>query len=264
MSATNRGGLARVPNDFYETPAETIDLVLDVLGITDAFDGYIIDACSGTGAIANRVAVRAPRADIRAVELDAELVAKAKEARAPSIAFECHDWLTWESDGQPDFIIANPPYEKTHYDPDKLRPCPKCKSKKQRHVELVQRPSTQDLDMHAIKQVTWSPLECSVCSNGENPPRGGLIVDDAALAEKCVRKALQIAGKKGIVAMLLRESYMIPGVRKALRNDFGLPDRHALERRPSFNGSGTDACDYAWHVWSPKKGGRWSVLSPRT
>lgn len=37
-------------------------------------------------------------------------------------------------------------------------------------------------------------------------------------------------------------------------------DFHVLSKRPSFNGIGTDSCDYAWFVWGPGRGGRWSVL----
>jgi methylase of polypeptide subunit release factors len=201
MSATNRGGLARHANDFYETPSAPIDLVLDALDIGHNFRGYVLDPGSGTGHIAHRVALRAPNADIRGVELDPMLVDIARSTRAQTIAFECHDWLTWQADGTPDLIIGNPPY---------------------------------------------------------GP------VSDRNLAEKFIRKALAVAGKKGRVAMLLRANFLIPKTRRALREDFGLPDFLALEKRPSFNGSGTDATDYAWHVWGPKSSGKWSVLHAAT
>lgn len=200
MSATNRGGLDRHANDFYETPAWAVDIVLDALGITSEFRGYAIDPGSGTGSIAHRIALRAPNADIRGVELDPDLVAVARRERASNIAFEVHDWLTWPADGAPDFVIGNPPYG------------PK---------------------------------------------------SDPNLAEKFLRKAMSVVGKKGTVAFLLRANYLLPKRRRALRADFGLPDKLELERRPSFNGSGTDATDYAWHVWSPKRSGKWTVLSTR-
>ncbi len=241
MSATNRGGLARHANDFYETPAAAIDIVLDALGITPAFKGYVIDPGCGTGAIAHRVALRAPGADIRGIELDVDCCAKARATRAGTIGFEQTDWLTWQSDGTPDLIIGNPPYQKTHLDPDKQNPCKTCKKKPK-----AERPA------------------CIACAGTGLGPPGGLVIDDAELAEKFTRKALAIAGKKGTVALLLRDNYLVPQTRRALRTDFGpLPDRLALERRPSFNGSGTDACDYAWHIWSPKRSGKWSVLSCR-
>lgn len=198
MSATNRNGLLRHEHDFYETPTWAIDIVLDVLGIDAAYDGYVIDPGTGTGAIANRVAERAPKADVRGIELAPELLARAREVRSPSIAWEEADWLTWQPDGPADLVIANPPYG----------------------------------------------------------PR-----DDRTLAEKFIRKAIEVAGKKGTVAMLLRFSFLVPKTRRKLRAEFGRPNMHALERRPSFNGSGTDATEYAWFVWGPKSAGRWDVIS---
>lgn len=193
MSATNRGGLARQPNDFYETPGWAIDAVLDHLGIGPDFDGYVIDPGSGTGAIAERVARRAPKADIRGVEQDEGLLATAKASRADGIAWEQADWLTWQPDGVPDLVIANPPYK---------------------------------------------------------------------IADAFVRKALEVAGKKATVAMLLRSTFLVPKARRPLRKEFGLPDKLELERRPSFNRSGTDATEYAWLIWSPKRAGRWLVFEP--
>ncbi len=242
MSATNRNGLARHARDFYETPAHAIDLVLDALGITPDFRGYLIDPGSGTGHIAHRVALRCPNADIRGIELDGESVNRARASRSRTIAFECADWLTWQSDGAPDFVVGNPPYQATHIDLEKVNTCSRCKGK-------------------GVLRPRGEPEK--VCPNcfGVELPHGGLVIDDAELAEKFIRKSLAVAGKKGTVALLLRANYLLPKTRRALRVDFGLPDRYELERRPSFNGSGTDATDYAWHVWSPKRSGRWSVLS---
>lgn len=199
MSATNRNGLERHEHDFYETPAWAIDVALDALGIHADFDGYVIDCGTGTGAIAHRVAERAPRADVRGIELVPELLEKAKLGALVSVAWEQADWLTWKSDGPCDLVIGNPPYG------------PK---------------------------------------------------SDPNLAEKFIRKALEVAAKKGTVAMLLRLNYIVPKMRRALRAEFGKPDMFALERRPSFNGSGTDATDYAWFVWGPKRVGRFEVLQP--
>ncbi len=220
MSATNRNGLQRHPFDFYETPNDAIDVVLDALGITPEFDGYVVDAGCGNGAIAARVAARAPNADVRGVELQAELIDRAKEKRLVSVAWEQSNWLTWKSDGTPDLVISNPPYQETRWDPEKI-------------VKKKGKPT------------------------GE---KGGLVIIDPDLAEKFIRKGLEVVGKKGTAAFLLRENYLVPKTRRSLRADFGLPNIHALEKRPSFNGSGTDACDYAWFVWGPKRAGRWSVL----
>jgi methylase of polypeptide subunit release factors len=220
MSATNRGGLGRHEHDFYETPAWAIDIALDALGIGPDFDGYVVDCGTGTGAIAQRVAERARRADVRGIERELDLLEKAQAARSTSIAWEQADWLSWKADGPADLVIANPPYQLTHWDPELV-------------VKKKGKPT------------------------GEI---GGIVIDDKHYAEKFIRKALDVAGKKGTVAMLLRENYLVPKTRRALRAEHGKPDIFALERRPSFNGSGTDACDYAWIVWSPKRAGRWSVL----
>lgn len=221
MSATNRGGLARHPFDFYETPAYTIDLALDVLSLGPDFTGYVVDAGSGTGHIAHRVALRCPRADVRGVELQPELIARARATRVGTIAYSESNWLTWECDGPPDLVIGNPPFQEVRWDPEKI-------------VKKKGKPT------------------------GEI---GGFVVVDKHLAEKFIRKALALVGKKGRVAMLLRDGYMLPKHRRALRKEFGLPDRYGLEKRPSFNGSGTDACDYSWHVWGPKQSGKWTVLT---
>jgi len=192
MSATNRNGLARQPGDFYETPAWAIDVVLDELGIGPDFDGYAIDPGTGTGAIAHRLAERCPRADIRGVEKNPELLATARACRADGIAWEESDWITWQPDGTPDLIVCNPPY-------------------------------------------------------GD--------------AERFVRKALTVAGKRGTVAMLLRQGWVSGKKRRDFWRQYKA-DFMALEKRPSFNRSGTDATDYAWFVWGPKRGGRWSILLP--
>lgn len=51
-----------------------------------------------------------------------------------------------------------------------------------------------------------------------------------------------------IVAMLLRINWLA-GVRRAGWLMEHTPAVYVLSRRPSFTGSGTDACDYAWMVW---------------
>jgi hypothetical protein len=37
-------------------------------------------------------------------------------------------------------------------------------------------------------------------------------------------------------------------------------DVYVLPRRPSFTGGGTDATEYAFFVWGPKRGNRWFML----
>lgn len=75
-------------------------------------------------------------------------------------------------------------------------------------------------------------------------------------AEAFVRKALAHAGT---VAALLRLSWMASQKRVAFWREHPA-DVYVLPKRPSFTGKGTDACDYAWFVWGPGRGGRWRVL----
>jgi predicted RNA methylase len=209
MSATNRGGLSRAFGDFYETKPEAVRPLLDELRLDAAWEGYAVDAGSGTGAIADCIARRCTRADIRGIEASIGLVHVARKVRAPTVVFEHADFLTWKPEGPVDLCIFNPPYG---------------------------------------KRITVDGHERT----------------DEKTAEKFVRRALEIVGKRGTVAALLRGSFMVPKVRRELRN-LGEPDLLFLEKRPSFVAKGTDATDYAWHVWGPKRGGKWKVLSaPRT
>lgn len=97
-----------------------------------------------------------------------------------------------------------------------------------------------------------------------NPPYGQRLVDGASIqdrmtAEMFVRHALEIAPRRATVAMLMRVGFAATRSRRDLRTAHPF-DLFLLESRPSFNGSGTDACDYAWFVWGPRRGGRFQVL----
>lgn len=126
------------------------------------------------------------------------------------------------------------------------------------HVEQCRQTRENSVAWECADWLAWRPDGPPDYVIG-NPPYGPK--SDINLAEKFIRQALDVVGKKGIVAMLLRATYLIPKRRSSLREKFGLPERWDLERRPSFNGSGTDACDYSWHVWGRgKSGGKWCVL----
>jgi hypothetical protein len=82
------------------------------------------------------------------------------------------------------------------------------------------------------------------------------------LAEEFVRKALKHATH---VAMLLRLAFLESRKREAFHKE-NPSDVFVLSRRPSFMANGaTDNSAYAWFVWGPGRGGRWSILStPQT
>lgn len=112
MSSTNRNGLARHAGDFYETPTYAVDLLLAELALPPEFEGYVIDPGSGTGAIAEVVTMRFPRADVRGIEANGELVIAARKSRNDRVVFEHADFLTWQPDSPADLIVGNPPYGK--------------------------------------------------------------------------------------------------------------------------------------------------------
>jgi len=74
-----------------------------------------------------------------------------------------------------------------------------------------------------------------------------------------VRTALDRAP---IVVMLLRLNWLGGGTR-ARRPAFlreHMPDVYVLPNRPSFDGEGTDATEYAWMVWDARRESRWGVV----
>jgi hypothetical protein len=78
-------------------------------------------------------------------------------------------------------------------------------------------------------------------------------------AEAFVRRALAEIAPGGTVAALLRLGFLEGQARAAFHRAHPA-DVLVLPRRPSFTGRGTDASAYAWFVWGPGRGGRWSLL----
>lgn len=80
------------------------------------------------------------------------------------------------------------------------------------------------------------------------------------LAQEFIDAALRwVEASGGTVAMLLRVNFL-GGQKRASFHRAKPADIYVLPRRPSFTGSGTDACEYAWMVWSPTRGNRWHIL----
>lgn len=81
-------------------------------------------------------------------------------------------------------------------------------------------------------------------------------------AEAFVRRALveaRATAPDWCVAALLRLAWL-EGLRRAPFHREHPANVHVLARRPSFTGGGTDSTAYAWFVWGPGPGGRWSIL----
>ncbi len=83
-------------------------------------------------------------------------------------------------------------------------------------------------------------------------PRWSAVVGNPpySLAEQHVRKALEVAAKRGgVVAFLLRLAFLESRGRFALWRDFPLRKLYVLSERPSFTGGGTDSAAYGFFVW---------------
>jgi hypothetical protein len=78
-------------------------------------------------------------------------------------------------------------------------------------------------------------------------------------AQEAVERGLVEIGAEGTMAMLLRLPWLASQKRAPLHRAHPA-DLFVLPRRPSFTGKGTDSADYAWFVWGPGRGGRWSIL----
>lgn len=106
MSATNRAGSSRSPNDFHETPAWSVRAILPQLPKRCRY----LDAGCGSGAIGSVVAKEGtPFGLVSGVEVDVEL---ANRAASIGMVVETADFLQipnkeWE-DTQ--VVISNPPY----------------------------------------------------------------------------------------------------------------------------------------------------------
>lgn len=81
-----------------------------------------------------------------------------------------------------------------------------------------------------------------------------------ALAKEFLTLALEEAGPRTEVAFLLRLAFL-EGQSRAAFHRAHPSDVFVLPKRPSFTGDGkSDSCAYAWFVFGPGRGGRWSVL----
>lgn len=101
----------RAKGDFYETPAWCIDAILPELPLGAAT--LVVDAGSGTGAIAACIADKFPRLEIQGVEKNSELVEKARARELHAAEFHVADFEKWSSVlGAPEVIVMNPPYSR--------------------------------------------------------------------------------------------------------------------------------------------------------
>ena len=234
MSSTARGA-SRENLDFYPTPGWCVDLLLDAL-FDDPAAGRIFPApdlvtalepAAGDGAIVKRLLARGvPAENIGAIEIDPT---RAEMVRAIVSDVRCGDFIRdpmLAALRKPDFIVTNPPF---------------------------------------------------------------------ALAADFAKTALFLAGDRGTVALLLRLNWLGSQERAAFHRAHP-SDILLLPKRPEFTASmscsakkkgctyretlpieaprprdcpkcgartqcsTTDSIEYAWFVWGPGRGNRWSIL----
>lgn len=229
MSSTARGA-SRENNDFYPTPAWCVDLLLNHLAYFHWSIATVLEPAAGDGAVIKRLLARGvPAENIDAIELDP---ARAEQVRA-IVPCRCADFLRLPTAHLPevdvgayDLIVTNPPF---------------------------------------------------------------------ALASDFARVALGMAGDRGTVALLLRLNWLGSQERAAFHRAHP-SDILLLPKRPEFTASmscsakkqgcayratlpieaprprdcpacgartqcsTTDSIEYAWFVWGPGRGNRWSIL----
>ena len=210
MSATNRGAIRR-ESDFYRTPPEAINTFLDAFEFMPF--RYIIEPCAGDGAIVRELAkrTRKPKSFITAIEIRAEEKQNLIEAGADQVIIGNFYEFSGR-DPKPDIIITNPPY---------------------------------------------------------------------SIAQEIIEHCFDIAPDAEVI-MLLRQGFLSSKARKSFWDKYPLTQLYPLAERPSFGASvkckkcdwrrfyhlgedyprrcpecganvqvsKTDACDYAWFVWS--------------
>jgi len=214
MSATNRGAIRR-ESDFYRTPAGAINAFLDVFEFLP-FNSIVmpfrlvLDPCAGDGAIIREINKRMTDNMIAAVEIRPE--EKDNLLRSGADWVYISDFLKWEPEFPFDVIISNPPY---------------------------------------------------------------------SIAQKIIEHCFEIAPDAEVI-MLLRQGFLSSKARKPFWDKHPVTQLYPLVERPSFGASvkckkcdwrrfyhlgedyprrcpecganiqvsKTDACDYAWFVWS--------------
>ena len=221
MSSTARGA-SRENNDFYPTPGWCTDLLLSA--IRPSFADKVLEPAAGDGAIIKRlIAYGIAPEKISAIEIDKE---RAEMVRAIVPNVRCADFTRMSEGLTYDLIVTNPPF---------------------------------------------------------------------ALAADFARTALQRSGNTGTVALLLRLNWL--GSQERAEFHRAHPsDILLLPKRPEFTASmscsakksgcayretlaieaprpracptcgaktmcsTTDSIEYAWFVWGPGRGNRWSIL----
>lgn len=90
----------------------------------------------------------------------------------------------------------------------------------------------------------------------------GLIITNPpfSLAIEIVELAVGTVERWGTTAAFLLRLPFLEGQKRAEFHKKHPADIYVFAKRPSFTLGGTDATAYAWFVWGPGRGNRWSIL----
>lgn len=244
MSSTGRGA-ARAADDFYRTPAWTVDALLTVLGRIDG--ARILEPSAGDGAIVRRLIERgAEPYNVDAFELDHD---RCMRVAGTGVRTWEYDFLLWDGaaiggwprfTGGPirpvnaapkqvrfDLVVMNPPF-----------------SAAQAHVE------------HAIRFLA----------------SGGTCAALLRLSFACSKKraAFRAAHPFDLYPLAARPSFTAEALATMTNDDLKAVRKTVVRGKEELVESvddvrarlrGTDSCDYAWFLFhSGRNGGRFSVL----
>jgi len=106
MSATNRGSIRR-ESDFYKTPYNAVEKVLDALG--GFYGNEFLECCAGDGGIVEALRRNFEDININAIEIREEESENILKSGADQVIID--DFLKFPGlNPDPDVIITNPPY----------------------------------------------------------------------------------------------------------------------------------------------------------
>jgi 16S rRNA G1207 methylase RsmC len=95
------------PLDFYRTPAEVIDRMIEVAG--DMSHGVVLEPSAGDGAIVEKVIEKYPTTKIYVAEIDDKRAMKLREKFGSKIKTIFTDFMEC-SPTRPDYVLMNPPF----------------------------------------------------------------------------------------------------------------------------------------------------------
>lgn len=220
MSSTNRGA-ERQPDDFYETPAWAVRALLPQLT-----PGPVIDPFAGRGAILDAVRdVWGERCC--ALELDAirAAICGAKHYTERRDSFDERAWPSQEA------VITNPPFA--------------------RAMDAILRAAREAprRERAFLLRLNFLGSQGRALFHREHPADIHVLPKRPEFVASIKCKAENTNGKRVGCGWTVVQMIDMP-------RPGACPSCGSLDLQIST----TDSCEYAWWIWGPGRGGRWSIL----